>query len=248
MKTVVSTLLLLLGSNIINAQCDTTNLIPNPSFEQIDSISWGENLPAGWEKGDGGRSRKDTSAKTGDFVYEFLSGDLWTIIDSIPPNTNFDLRLWVKDGTPTYPYLTMYVNMNGLIIRNTQEVVDSLAEWKQISMLFTSQDVKSSLEIGFYGEAHSIDDLKLYTCGSVSILEEQKQLNVSVSPNPVHNKVTINTNRHKLNDLAIYNSVGTMVFEKKIKEKQTTISVFDWPKGIYLIHIDNTYVNRFVIE
>ncbi len=63
----------------------------------------------------------------------------------------------------------------------------------------------------------------------------------SVIPNPTYGKFTVQTNKGKINTIEIYNIMGKNIFSQKgnTVNSSETIDLSGYPKGIYMIKINN---------
>jgi len=70
---------------------------------------------------------------------------------------------------------------------------------------------------------------------------------LSVFPNPAHTQLIISYG-NKIHDVLITSLVGQTVYHNTFDDLRATIDVASLPAGVYLIHINNTEVRKFVKE
>ena len=70
-------------------------------------------------------------------------------------------------------------------------------------------------------------------CESSNISNIEKEFSVFVYPNPAKENITLQANE----DIFIFNNIGQIVKQVNNPKGETTISIFDLPKGIYYIKV-----------
>jgi len=83
---------------------------------------------------------------------------------------------------------------------------------------------------------------------SIGIVQQTNDINLSIYPNPVTNKLTIGNNEIKINTISILNITGGVV--KTTTENTNVIDVSNLTKGIYFvqIHTDNGLVRKKFVK
>ena len=77
---------------------------------------------------------------------------------------------------------------------------------------------------------------------------EQTHINITLFPNPVSNKLTVEASE-AIDHIEVFNTVGAMVFSQKNCGDKVEIHTSDLPAGTYLIRMTTqnaTEVRRFV--
>jgi hypothetical protein len=80
-----------------------------------------------------------------------------------------------------------------------------------------------------------IDDLAMKgkKVSGISVPEADKDLQVSVFPNPAHNEVSVKLGSHLLNLLEVSDMLGNSILSKKINQKEFNMDIGSWPSGVY---------------
>jgi hypothetical protein len=80
----------------------------------------------------------------------------------------------------------------------------------------------------------------------------EKETKLSVYPNPASNQITFEFNNNPQNsELQIYNSIGKLVFSKKLMDTKTNINTSKLSSGIYLYRIISNEISetgKFIIN
>jgi hypothetical protein len=71
-------------------------------------------------------------------------------------------------------------------------------------------------------------------------------INMSISPNPVIDKLSINCSETSIKSIQITNITGQVLLQKALNDKQTDIDVSSLSKGLYLLSIETTDGRRGV--
>jgi len=74
--------------------------------------------------------------------------------------------------------------------------------------------------------------------GPNSIGENSIENSISVFPNPVKEKLFINSEIAEIEKVDIYNSIGKLIYTEKNKTKNIELDVSKYPMGVYFIRID----------
>ncbi len=131
-------------------------------------------------------------------------------------------------------------------------LMDSV-NWMLISGYFTAQGGEKFITIGnFKDDAHTtldtipnttihggyyyIDDVSVIDCTATGIAEINNNLNISITPNPTQNKISITSNC-KINNITLLNTLGEIVLQQQLNESKNKIilDVAVLPKGIYFL-------------
>ena len=97
-----------------------------------------------------------------------------------------------------------------------------------------------SVETNFTQSAMEIDYVRVYQESALSNLNVEKLIDIVLYPNPVTNKLNININDSLLGVSAkIYSLLGQELYSLILDEKQNTVDLSNYQKGIYLINIEN---------
>ncbi len=86
------------------------------------------------------------------------------------------------------------------------------------------------------------------TTGSSELFSNN--LRVSVSPNPVKDKLLVQTNKNN-NTFDVYNSLGQKVYSSFFANKNFSLNVFNWTKGLYYYNIisgNNNSSGKFIVN
>jgi trimeric autotransporter adhesin len=73
------------------------------------------------------------------------------------------------------------------------------------------------------------------------------RLNVTISPNPACNEITISANDN-IKTIAVVNMLGQVVIETNNNKKQMVIDIRFLSPGLYTVKVNNAYAGRFVKE
>ena len=75
-------------------------------------------------------------------------------------------------------------------------------------------------------------------CTFVPVFEPFSEVAIDVFPNPASNQINFSINNYGENnlELLVTNYFGQIVHQENINW-QTSLSVFDWPKGVYIYHL-----------
>jgi hypothetical protein len=92
------------------------------------------------------------------------------------------------------------------------------------------------------------DTLAHFACYPASVAELGSVLSLNIYPNPASTTIKIEAST-PLEYIRIYNMLG-QVLERFVlkKEKSITISVADFPKGLYFLEVNNTLTKKFFKE
>ncbi|HEU4472583.1 MAG TPA: PQQ-dependent sugar dehydrogenase [Flavisolibacter sp.] len=92
----------------------------------------------------------------------------------------------------------------------------------------------SILEFSYLGAVLSVRD-------PVTMLQEEAEKNISVSPNPAHNmfRVSIGLSMARPYALRLYNASGVLVKEMKARTEETIVNIAALPAGMYYLQVLN---------
>ena len=97
-----------------------------------------------------------------------------------------------------------------------------------------------SVTANFSQSSMEIDYVRVYQENALSNTSLEKLKDVVLYPNPVTNKLNININNSLLGVYAkIYSLLGQELHSLILNEKQNTVDLSNYQKGIYLINIEN---------
>ncbi|MBT7145132.1 MAG: T9SS type A sorting domain-containing protein, partial [Bacteroidetes bacterium] len=74
--------------------------------------------------------------------------------------------------------------------------------------------------------------------GPNSIGENSIENSISIYPNPVKEKLFINSEIAEIEKIDIYNSIGKLIYTETNKAKNIELDVSKYPMGVYFIRID----------
>jgi hypothetical protein len=223
----------------ITAQCDSINLLPNPSFEVRDTSWSGDGQAMHWFKNDGGELIEDADAKEGSLVWEFHMGQLSpSEYINVTPNTRYQFTVWLKGNENSFiqgidiQYLTRWEY-------STCSLVDSVGNWKKASCLFTTgpNDYKLIPIVG--SDDLRMDEVGLYACETTGFQEQETLSSFSVNPNPAYDIIQLSGDNLVGKTVMVYSTLGKLVYSEKIVENHS-ISVHDFTNGLYFIQIGKT--------
>lgn len=149
--------------------------------------------------------------------------------------TNLKLLLYFSDNLTTPVELDLGTAIN--TGWNTKNFDLSSYSGKEINVIGVK--VISSTSVASY-QLH-LGQFNLYNDSGTLATIETKQDKVEVYPNPAKEFVTIKLNKEVETKVSIYNSIGQLVLEKKVKGTQN-IDTSKLNKGIYIIQFENKEV------
>ncbi len=74
--------------------------------------------------------------------------------------------------------------------------------------------------------------------GPNSIEENSLENSISIFPNPVKEKLFINSEIAEIEKVDIYNSIGKLIYSERNKSKNIELDVSKYPMGVYFIRVD----------
>ena len=83
--------------------------------------------------------------------------------------------------------------------------------------------------------ALNVDDLPYSRCG------------LKLFPNPANTSISI-TSTNKIAALIIYDMIGRIVYSQKYNSKTAQVDIDSWPKGIYVVRVNDAEVKKFIKE
>ena len=162
-----------------------------------------------------------------------------------------DGALWtdLNTGIPLYANVTCFTSSGGNIFAGTDNGVFAMASggstWTNnnaglIDTSITTLTASANyLWAGTYSQGVWRRDLTQIVVG---INETQTEPSFSVSPNPASTSITIEIPKEQqnmLNNIFIYNSVGSLVWRRSISDALVNIDISSFPKGIYFVKMIN---------
>lgn len=92
------------------------------------------------------------------------------------------------------------------------------------------------------------DTLAHFACYPASVLELDNVLSVHIYPNPASTAIKVEAST-PLESIRIYNMLGQVVAKYDVqKKKNISISVANFPKGLYFLEMNNTLTKKFYKE
>ncbi|HRH09666.1 MAG TPA: T9SS type A sorting domain-containing protein [Bacteroidia bacterium] len=93
-----------------------------------------------------------------------------------------------------------------------------------------------------------VDTSTCYSVIGIAILENSLNEVVEIYPNPVSTYFEIKTTNTVIEQIEIYNSIGTVVFAKipeKLHQNTLQINASNWASGVYLVKLKSNQLNSF---
>ncbi|MBT6685239.1 MAG: T9SS type A sorting domain-containing protein, partial [Bacteroidetes bacterium] len=170
-------------------------------------------------------------------VSDPICGDaIGNIIVSVDPSPTFEFgfdTLEIEFGTTAIfdagSGYSSYLWSNG---ETTQSI--EISEEGLYSVIVTNEFGCSA-----YDEAY----LKV---GPNSIGENSIENSISIYPNPVKEKLFINSEIAEIEKIDIYNSIGKLIYTEKNKAKNIELDVSKYPVGVYFVRINTQNKDTFV--
>jgi len=98
---------------------------------------------------------------------------------------------------------------------------------------------------GFISSAIYTVDVSM-PCIFASVTEQETKAEISIYPNPVSDRLTINVDSEKIH-AELYNSIGEKIFEKSYFQNTIEFPAGDLPKGIYFLRV-NGEIKKIIKE
>ena len=101
------------------------------------------------------------------------------------------------------------------------------------------------------GNTNNCESYLYYTlvvedCSKVHNIENQ---NISIYPNPAKTQIMVSGENLLGKTLSVWDALGKLIYETKINQNSQSITISEWPKGIYTLLIEgNTSSHSFVKE
>jgi|ERR1035437_8103224 polyhydroxybutyrate depolymerase len=174
------------------------------------------------------------------------------------------IKIWVgKDGCPQTPVVTNLPDINTLDLCTVTKYVYSPGQNFSEVIFFkitngghtwpgsipvpslgnTNQDMKASGEIWNFFRKHSLH------CGINAIEDNFHSSEVTLFPNPVQDRLQLETNVQEEKKIFVMNVLGEKVLFQIINSGQGTLNVSSLCSGIYFLRMEtekNNYVMKFV--
>lgn len=194
------------------------------------------------------------SMRDGDFFGKQFGSPLNA--NGIADGTNGEdyFRVWIigessigtKDSIEFYLADYRFADSTQDYILNTWETIDlTVMPFPVVAVSFRLESSDSDNAGGFFTPAYfAMDDVKT---GSTSGLNENKELIVSVYPNPATDQVFV---KGGSGDLKIISAQGQIVYQVE-HTGASIVSVQDLPSGIYAIQVQSasgSYTNRLIVQ
>ncbi|MFD2550640.1 T9SS type A sorting domain-containing protein [Bizionia sediminis] len=94
----------------------------------------------------------------------------------------------------------------------------------------------------------NIDNITAST--TLGVPKQQNNISFSIYPNPGTNRLNVGLPpNHNFSKLAVYNILGSKVYEGPINAVKASVNISQWPNGVYLVQVSNakkTISKRFV--
>ena len=178
-----------------------------------------------------------------------------SVSDLIKANTSVN-KLGALFSTVNICFTSFYPPINNNANIYTDLIITDSLNWTTINGSFIADSAYKYITIGnFFDDAHTdtliikldsfcqgayyfIDDVYV-GIDSLSNIQVYNTANtINISPNPTFNNFSIeNNNTSKMTNCKIYNSIGSLVFEKKQIENKENIDVSDFLPGIYFLEM-----------
>lgn len=251
MKNIPLTLFILFTSNfILYAQCESTDLIKDPSFE-IDAMHIGsdgecvstQDYSCVWQRNDGGVIT-NTMAYDGEYSWVTNAGSATQDSIDLSPNTDYILSCWIN--TSYSDEYSISIGTFGII-----SGVGPTEGWEKISLPFTTaeenlSDVRLALAC-HVGETY-FDLFELCAFPPLSVEEETLLSDISIYPNPSKGLTNIDLThleRHKKVNIKVFNPMGQLVIQAiDIKQEFFQFYLNDAP-GVYFIEINSGHKRKY---
>lgn len=125
-------------------------------------------------------------------------------------------------------------------------IPDSAYQYLIIGVFKNNSGIDTMRTTGkFTSNYYYFDNIIVRKLSSASIAEMNSDLETTIQPNPVGSILSI-VSGGIVSDVAIYNVVGSRVFDAKYNSKHVEIYVADLPMGVYTIRINGAQVRRFL--
>ena len=96
--------------------------------------------------------------------------------------------------------------------------------------------------------SYAINYASIFTsCLTTETEKIENNISVTISPNPAHGQITLNSSVAKGDVITIYNIAGIQVLQQKIVDQKTLIDVSFLPEGLYLLQTSGA-IQKFVLE
>jgi hypothetical protein len=97
-----------------------------------------------------------------------------------------------------------------------------------------------------------IDEIYVYGKVMSGINEFSSNINITVSPNPVKDKLSVSTNE-KITSISVYNVLGNIVMEIRPESANTSIDMIGLNKGLYFLKIslpehDKPCIRKIIVD
>lgn len=241
--------------------------IPNGNFETWNFVGWFEN-PESWvtdntqilttvtkdyDSYEGEIAMRVTAVPNGIGEY----GEAYTLIEanSVPATLNFYAKGEFEFGGAFIEIAIL--NGDNTIYTQYWNQSESMPEYtfisiplNQIEPIFTHIRIKVVAQVGdlLAGSAWiSVDAMEF---GQPTGLFEANKLHFKIFPNPSSDKIAIQAPQGLIGPITIVDAQGKKVYEEFIATEKATITIQDFPKGIYTIVGlgDTRVVGKFVVN
>ena len=115
-----------------------------------------------------------------------------------------------------------------------------------VKALTIGADTIFYLVINSCGTDTAVKYIEAINC-STKITEFSAGPFIEITPNPAHSKVNINS-AVNIQTIKITNILGEVIYSEQCKQKIMELDISTYPKGIYLIRINDHYVHKLVKE
>ncbi len=167
-------------------------------------------------------------------------------------------KIGARFSTVSY-YDYSFVNRNPVPIDNhaqvfTDSIITDTLNWVKISGSFVADSSYKYVCFGnFFTDSatkplfldtaaadayYYIDDITVSTDSLMADKEILKNSSVDIFPNPTMNIINIVNNSTDVFNLTVYSVLGKQIFKESINERETSIDLTNYSKGIYFLQID----------
>lgn len=95
-------------------------------------------------------------------------------------------------------------------------------------------------DIGIWNRALTRQEISALYTNSLGVTDFKQNTPITIYPNPTESILNIKANTDMLNsEYTIYNQSGKILKTNKITEENTTIQLYNFPNGVYLLNVGN---------
>lgn len=190
------------------------------------------------------------------------NGDTWTSTALVAPsftvndlefdsNGNIYIGIFLG-GITKYDISETFISLlgnssNGLM--NTRINDLTIDESGTDTVIFTSCVGSSNTQGYFYRYGYTSNG------GNTSVEHFSNNTAISVYPNPANEIVTVKLDEHVLDNgsgtVALFNTLGSKVFQQNVSNVSTSVNIQDYPKGVYFLKLETaktSFAKKIIIE